>query len=68
MPLITAAEARQAGLFPDASADKLDNALTNVYIPRAANRLTKWVGETAYNDAPSETPENQTRADCLKRA
>lgn len=68
MPLTTAAEVRQAGMFPAGAAEYVDDALTNIYIPVAAKRLKKWVGAAAYADAELETPVNAERAADLKNA
>jgi len=51
MAYATAAECRKAALMPDAASDKVDTALTGVYIPAATRRLTKWIGAANYADA-----------------
>ena len=51
MAYATAANCRKAALLPSAAADKVDTALTDVYIPAATRRLTKWIGVANYADA-----------------
>lgn len=52
MAYATAAACKKVALIPagDAAA-KVDSALTDVYIPAATRRLTKWIGSANYTDA-----------------
>lgn len=66
MPIVDIAYLR--GMHPALAGDRPGDPFLTKHINIAARELKKWVGDTAYNDAASETPTDTDRAEALKDA
>ena len=66
MPIVDIAYLRE--MHPALAGDRPSDPFLDRHIKIAARELKKWVGDTAYNDAASETPTDTDRAEALKDA